>query len=438
MRAARSFVIAMYRRGHPLSPQRRRGRDPRESRAARMTAFRSGSVPCGIEEGRRACARRPSLLIRRLVVLLGHLGEELLAAGVHLVVGQILDAGRDRPLVAERVPQDAVVVAPELVGDRHDLLGAGGDRLLEDLVAVGGVVVDRGRRAAERGRRLAAVRRRHLVVQEEQRVADLERRVHDLAVGSGEPVQLGGAEGLLVEVDRQRGVLADQMDGEGVLSFGNRVLRLRHDGSPRAFGQCGTSVCVAGLQRPPWRAVRSLPWRLARFGRRGDQFPYRRSGPAVGRALGWRPGTTTPETPPTGSGPRRPTVNAATAWTVMLVMVAIYVGLCLWWKPRPGMIVAGAVWLGFLIFWNVTAGQGGPRKSEETARSRALHQYLLNGGLLLMFVSIPGLRGRFLPPNPWHAPVGRELMAPAAPFPIWARRHLGRDWRGPCPMKTNT
>jgi len=130
-------------------------------------------------------------------------------------------------------------------------------------------------------------------------------------------------------------------------------------------------------------------------------------------------------------------VNAATAWTVMLVMVAIYVGLCLWWKPRPGMIVAGAVWLGFLIFWNVTAGQGGPRKSEETARSRALHQYLLNGGLLLMFVSIPGLRGRFLPPNPWHAPVGLALMAAATLFHIWARVHLGRNWTGQVTIKTD-
>ena len=104
--------------------------------------------------------------------------------------------------------------------------------------------------------------------------------------------------------------------------------------------------------------------------------------------------------------------------------------LAVWAKPSIGMWLAGGVWLGFIVFWNLTAGrrQRISRKSEESGQSRALHQNLLNLGLLLLFVPIPGLRWRYLSPNPWHVPAGLGIMAAATLLHIWARAHLGRNW----------
>jgi protein-S-isoprenylcysteine O-methyltransferase Ste14 len=113
---------------------------------------------------------------------------------------------------------------------------------------------------------------------------------------------------------------------------------------------------------------------------------------------------------------------------VALLVVALLVALAVWSKPSIGMWLAGGGWLGFTVFWSLTAGQRGVSKSEVSIESRALHQNLLSLGLLLLFVSIPGLRWRYIPPNKWHVHVGLGIMAAATLLHVWARVHLGRNW----------
>ena len=122
------------------------------------------------------------------------------------------------------------------------------------------------------------------------------------------------------------------------------------------------------------------------------------------------------------------TLTGPAAVIVALLLLALFVALVVWSRPSAGMLAAGAIWLGFIVFWSATAGRSGPARSQESKQSRALHGNLLNLGLLLLFVPIPGLRWRYLPSNSWHVPAGLAVMAAATLFHIWARVHLGRNW----------
>ena len=121
-------------------------------------------------------------------------------------------------------------------------------------------------------------------------------------------------------------------------------------------------------------------------------------------------------------------LSGPAAAIVALLLLAAIVTLVMLAKPSLGMLAAAAIWIGFLVFWSATAGRGSARKSEESVQSRALHQRLLNLGLLLLFVSIPGLRWRWLPLHSWNVWLGLGIMTVATLFHIWARRHLGRNW----------
>jgi protein-S-isoprenylcysteine O-methyltransferase Ste14 len=129
------------------------------------------------------------------------------------------------------------------------------------------------------------------------------------------------------------------------------------------------------------------------------------------------------------------TLTGPAALIVALSLIAALVTLIVLSKPSIGMLLAGGVWLGFVVFWSLTARQHGPRRSEESARSRGLHRNFLNLGLLLLFVWIPGLDWRYLPPNPWNLPIGLGIMAAATLLHIWARAHLGRNWSSPVMIK---
>ncbi|HEY6867019.1 MAG TPA: isoprenylcysteine carboxylmethyltransferase family protein [Candidatus Eisenbacteria bacterium] len=116
------------------------------------------------------------------------------------------------------------------------------------------------------------------------------------------------------------------------------------------------------------------------------------------------------------------------ALIVALLLLGLFVWLIVWSRPSLGMLLAGGIWLGFVVFWSATAHTAGTGRSEETPRSRATRQQLMNLGLLLLFVPIPGLRWHYLPPNAWHVPAGLGIMAAATLLHIWARAHLGRNW----------
>jgi protein-S-isoprenylcysteine O-methyltransferase Ste14 len=98
----------------------------------------------------------------------------------------------------------------------------------------------------------------------------------------------------------------------------------------------------------------------------------------------------------------------------------------------PGLVqplwVSMALFALFTMYWTKVARNSAPVMSAEHWASTALHQILLNSALLLLFLRIPGLRGRWLPASPWFAPIGVTIQAAATLLAIWARRHLGRNW----------
>src|SRR5262249_14073530 len=63
-------------------------------------------------------------------------------------------------------------------------------------------------------------------------------------------------------------------------------------------------------------------------------------------------------------------------------------------------------------------------------------QNMTNIGLLLLFVSIPGMRWTFLPAGAWRVPAGLATMAAATLFHVWARVHLGRNWSSDVMIKS--
>ncbi len=144
------------------------------------------------------------------------------------------------------------------------------------------------------------------------------------------------------------------------------------------------------------------------------------------------------ETGPNAAAPKDPpaiglklgslTLTGVPAILATLLLLGLLAVLVAWSRPSLGMWLSGGMWLGFLAFWSATARRGGAVDTGESVSSRAVHQNLMNLGLLLLFVPVPGLRWQPLPGRPWLVPAGLGLQAAAALLHVWARRHLGRNW----------
>ena len=125
----------------------------------------------------------------------------------------------ERPHVAERIDERARAVAVELVGHRPLLFRTRRERLRENPVDVGHVDHEADRRAAARLRTVVGI---GLVGEHHGRIADLHFGVRDLAVGAREAEQFLRVERLLVERDRFRGAVDDEVGRDGVVTGGNR------------------------------------------------------------------------------------------------------------------------------------------------------------------------------------------------------------------------
>ena len=92
-------------------------------------------------------------------------------------------------MVAERIGDYAVAVAPELVLERGDHSGAGVERPLELGIDVGHRQMDGDRSSAQRrrGHRLSAGHLREVVVEQHGEAVDAQCGVDQLAVGTGHP-----------------------------------------------------------------------------------------------------------------------------------------------------------------------------------------------------------------------------------------------------------
>jgi len=128
------------------------------------------------------------------------------------------------------------------------------------------------------------------------------------------------------------------------------------------------------------------------------------------------------------------------AMAILLVIVALLAGWIVSRQPyrdNPAMWISAAGWILFTIYWSAAAKNASKAQRSESAKSRRVHQLLLNGGLLLLFVALPGLRWRFLPQQAALPPAGLAMQAAFAALGVWARRHLGKHWSGEITIKVD-
>jgi hypothetical protein len=131
--------------------------------------------------------------------------------------------------VAERIFDGAAAVAVELVGQGSADLTPRRHRALEAAVDVLQVDVEAERRPAQclGGAGDSVGHLGHLVGQHQAGIADLQLGVTQPPIGHVHPVDLLGAERLLVELDRCRAPLHDNVRGDRVVT-GRNCLHLRH------------------------------------------------------------------------------------------------------------------------------------------------------------------------------------------------------------------
>lgn len=96
----------------------------------------------------------------------------------------------------------------------------------------------------------------------------------------------------------------------------------------------------------------------------------------------------------------------------------------------PAMLVAIAILCIFSIYWSAAAKDSKPAESSESKASRMFHLTALNGGVLILILSIPGLTRRFLPAGVFVQSIGIALELAGFALAVWARRTLGSNWSG--------
>jgi protein-S-isoprenylcysteine O-methyltransferase Ste14 len=94
------------------------------------------------------------------------------------------------------------------------------------------------------------------------------------------------------------------------------------------------------------------------------------------------------------------------------------------------MRLAIALLFAFSVYWSIAAKDSAPTKTSESKWSRGLHLALVNGGVLLLILPVPGLTRRFLPNSLVFAVAGLAIEAAFILLAVWARRALGSNWSG--------
>jgi protein-S-isoprenylcysteine O-methyltransferase Ste14 len=118
------------------------------------------------------------------------------------------------------------------------------------------------------------------------------------------------------------------------------------------------------------------------------------------------------------------------------VIVAVYIGrhtpesVKAQLKFPVGMSISAALLFLFSVYWSIAAKDSAPTKTSESKWSRALHLTLVNGGVLLLILPVPGLTRRFLPDSHFAVAAGLVIEAAFILLAVWARRALGSNWSG--------
>ena len=123
-------------------------------------------------------------------------------------------------------------------------------------------------------------------------------------------------------------------------------------------------------------------------------------------------------------------LSGRAAAAVALVLLLAIAALIVIMRPRVGMLISGTLWVGFVLYWSAAARNAASIERSESRESRRFHARLLNVALLLLFIPVPGLRGRILSPEWFLLPAGLVLQSAGFLLAVWARRHLGANWSG--------
>ena len=138
---------------------------------------------------------------------------------------EIFGVGRESPRVSERIDHLSEAIAPEHVGEGRSHGAAGFHGAIERRIHIGHIEEHDTGREPRGLRRLVdtglAGHGLHLVCQHEDRVSNFDLGVRNLAVRTRHPHALSGAERLLVELNRLRGIVKDQVRGNRVISVRN-------------------------------------------------------------------------------------------------------------------------------------------------------------------------------------------------------------------------
>lgn len=96
----------------------------------------------------------------------------------------------------------------------------------------------------------------------------------------------------------------------------------------------------------------------------------------------------------------------------------------------PYLYASLALWFVFSAYWEIAATGAAPAERRESKGSRAVHVTLVSIGQVMVFLSIPGLRARFLPASTVLAVAALAIQVGFLGLGVWARLALGRNWSG--------
>lgn len=132
-----------------------------------------------------------------------------------------------------------------------------------------------------------------------------------------------------------------------------------------------------------------------------------------------------------------------TGWPAQIVLILILAGIiALFWFRRGALApwpvwVSIAVWIVYSSYWSAAAKNSAAAKTVESPESRRVHELLLNFGLLLVFIPVPGLRQPLFTQSIISSVAGLSLQGACLALAIWARRHLGHNWSGRIEIKVD-
>jgi protein-S-isoprenylcysteine O-methyltransferase Ste14 len=90
-----------------------------------------------------------------------------------------------------------------------------------------------------------------------------------------------------------------------------------------------------------------------------------------------------------------------------------------------------ALWIGFLLYWQVKAAGTKATKRLEPASSRIVRAVVFLSAIVLLswpHIPVSWLYRQFLPQTAWTFWLGAALTTAGLLFAVWAREHLGTNW----------